>query len=157
MTDGELEAVHQTLFRLEQRWLPPTPDAHVHFAYDPLPVALFFPGIRQASELTEGRRFLDVGCGIGTKLALMYVMGWRVTGIDRHEPYAKIARELVPEANVMVADAFDVASFDADLVYMYRPMVSDADEERLEAHVMRHASPGTVCFFPTRPPEVRVV
>jgi SAM-dependent methyltransferase len=159
VTDAELEAVHQTMWRLERRWDPlPIPNAHVHHAYDPLPLALFLPGIRRASEFTSGRRFLDVGCGIGSKLVLMHYLGWETAGIDRHEPYLDAARELVPEADLTLADAFDLDSFETDVLYMYRPMVSDADEDRLEAHVLSRLRPGTVCFLPVRrDPEVWVV
>lgn len=56
------------------------------------------------------------------------------------------------------ADIFDVDRFDADLVYMYRPARSDYLEERLEAHVLEHAEPGTVMFWPLRhDPEVWVI
>lgn len=151
MTVDAWEAVHQTLFRLEQRWLPPTPDADVFFAYDPLPVAMFFPTIEVAAKETAGRRFLDVGCGIGTKLALMHVLGWQVAGIERHEPYAATARELVPEAAVTTTDLRDVELFDADLVYMYRPGVSDEMASTLECHVAERVRPGTLLFLPTRP------
>ena len=147
------------MHRLEQRWnVLPIPDADVWHAYDPLPPALFLPGLRQAAELTQGRRFLDVGCGIGRNMALAWSLGWQVAGIERHGPYAEAARELLPEADVYCEDAFDVDSFDADLVYMYRPARADAAEEWLEAHVLACLRPGTVCFFPTRrDPEVWVV
>ncbi len=127
------------------------------FAYDPLPVAIFLPGIRAASAMTAGRRFLDVGCGIGTKLALMAGLGWEVAGIDRHPPYIESALDLCPEAELTVADLRDTETFDADLVYMYRPGVSDETASALEAHVEARVRPGTVLFFPTRrSPEVWV-
>lgn len=144
------EAVHQTLHRLEKRWLPPIPDAHVFFAYDPLPIREFFPQIEVATAATTGRRFLDVGCGIGTKLALMHVLGWQVAGIDRHEPYIAVARELVPEATLTQADLRDVDCFDADLVYMYRPGVSEQMASALERHVIERMRPGSLLFLPTR-------
>lgn len=157
MNGEEQEAVLGVLVRLGTRWVLPTPDADVWHAYDPLPFWLFLDGIRAATHLATGRRFLDVGCGIGDKLALMHHLGWQVAGIDRHPPYVDAARELVPEADVSCGDAMDADSFDADLVYMYRPAVADALEERLEAHVLERIRPGTVCFFPTRRvPEVWV-
>lgn len=150
-TPDAWEAVHQTLHRLERRWLPPfPPDADVFYAYDPLPVAEFFPTVEVASALTSGRRFLDVGCGIGTKLALMHVLEWEVAGIDRHLPYLEIARDLVPEATLTHADLRDVESFDADLVFMYRPGVSDETAVALELHVAQRVSAGTLLFLPTR-------
>lgn len=146
----ELNAITCTLFRLEQPILPSTPDASVYFAYDPLPIADFFSGVQIAVPFTRGRRFLDIGCGIGTKLMLMHYLGWEVAGIDRHEPYVKAARKLIPEASLTCADLRDVGSFTADFVYMYRPGVSDALEDALERHVISCLTPGTVLYLPLR-------
>lgn len=150
ITEVELEAIHQTLHRLEQRWVFPLPDSNLFYAYSALPVAEFLPTVQEVSALTEGRRFMDIGCGIGTKLALMHVMGWRVAGLDRHGPYIESARELVPEADVIHADLREIDRFDADLVYMYRPGVSDELEEELERHVVERMTVGSLFFLPDR-------
>jgi SAM-dependent methyltransferase len=148
------ETVYQTISRLEQRWIPPSiPDHSRYFAYDPLPPALFFPGLKAAAEVANGTRFLDVGCGIGTKLAMAHYLGFEVAGIDRHEPYIEMARELVPEAELVVADLEDVKKFDADIIYMYRPGKSERMATRLEKHVVAHAKKGAVVFLPTRNPK----
>ena len=150
--------MHSVMHRLEQRWnVLPIPDTDVWHAYDPLPPALFLPGLARAAELTEGRRFLDVGCGVGRNMALAYALGWQVAGIERHAPYVSAARELLPEATVYCDDARDVDSFDADLVYLYRPARADDLERRLEEHVLAHLGPGTACFFPLHDPEVWVI
>jgi SAM-dependent methyltransferase len=159
VTDVELEAIHQTFHRLEQRWnVLPIPDNSVWHAYDPLPTTLFLSGLARAAELTEGRRFLDVGCGIGRNLALAHCLGWQVAGIERHEPYLDAAAELLPEATLVHADALSVEVFDADCVYLYRPARGDELAEILERHVLARLPVGTVCFFPLRrAPEVWVV
>lgn len=154
LDDATLEALHQTFHRLESRWVPPVPPVDHWFAYDPLPLALFLPGIASATAHQTGRRFLDVGCGIGTKLALMHALGWEVAGVDRHEPYLAAAAEMVPEADLRLADLFDLDGFDADLVYMYRPAVSDRLAEEAERHVIAGMSPGSLLFLPTRTPPV---
>ncbi len=130
--------------------MPPLPDASVFFGYDPLPVALFLDGLLSAETYVAGRRFLDVGCGIGTKLVLMSAYGWNVAGIDRYEPYLEVAAELCPEADLRLADLRDVESFDADLVYMYRPGVSEQHAREFETHVIERLTSGTVLFLPTR-------
>ena len=124
------------------------------FGYDPLPVAIFLPGIAAAEAHTTGRRFLDVGCGIGTKMALMHALGWDVSGIDRHRTYLDAAAELVPEATLACADLFDAEAFDADLVYMYRPAVTEQLAERTERHVIERMPSGALLFLPTRTPPV---
>ncbi len=150
LTDVELEALLGLFQRLERRWVLPTPDATVWHAYDPLPFWQFLDGTRVAEQMTEGRRFLDLGCGIGSKLALMHALGWSVEGVDHHEPYVEAARELVPEATVEHGDIRDLSSIDTDLVYMYRPARSDELEVELEQHVLSIVPAGTVCFFPFR-------
>lgn len=136
----------------------PIPPNDVWHAYDPLPFWEFLAGIRIASELTEGRRFLDLGCGIGTKLAIMHGLGWDVTGVEHHAPYVEAARELIPEASVHLGDICDLVPIEADLVYMYRPAVSDDLEAEVERVVLDWGKPGTVMFWPFRhTPEVWVI
>lgn len=152
-----MEALYQTTFRLERAWLPPTPDASEFFAYDPLPWAIFLPLVEQASSLTEGRRFLDVGCGIGTKLVTMHYLGWTVAGIERYPPYAHAARILVPEAHIQTIDVFDVDEFDADVVYSYRLGVTETTQALVEEHIAAGMRPGSVLVLPVRPDPVRVI
>ena len=150
MDEDEREALLGLLTRLERRWVLPIPDGDVWHAYDPLPFWHFLDGIRQASAMTDCRVFLDLGCGIGSKLALMHHLGWAVHGVDHHRPYVQAARELVPEAAVEHADIRDLDRLDADLVYMYRPARSDQLETELEQHVLERVAPGTVMFWPLR-------
>ena len=135
---------------LERPWLLPLPDTGPWHGYDPLPLRDFFAGVRTAAALTDGRRFLDVGCGIGTKLMLMDRLGWQTAGIERIEEYANHARELNPAARIVTADLIDVGEFTADLVFMYRPAKDDDLEEKVEAHVLAHTPPGSVMFWPFR-------
>ncbi len=155
----EAEAIHATLHRLEQRWnVVPIPDNRVWHAWDPLPFWDFFRGVRRAAELTDRRRFLDLGCGIGTKLAIMDGLGWQVSGIDHHEPYVEAARELVPEAEIRLSNILDCEQLDADLVYMYRPAREENLEVAVEQHVLSVVAPGSVMFWPLRhSPEVWLV
>ncbi len=55
--------------------------------------------------LEPGSRVLDVGCGSGTLLAAAVERGADVVGVDISAPMAAAARERVPEAEVVVADA----------------------------------------------------
>lgn len=154
----EFQAIHETFHRLEQRWnLLPIPEVDGFHAYDPLPPAEFLPLVREAARLARGRRFLDLGCGIGRNLSIAYSLGWQVSGVDRHRPYVEAARELLPEAEIVEADIFDLDRFDADVVYMYRPAVGDDLEDDLEAHVIGRLAPGTVLLLPVRPWPVRVI
>jgi len=158
MNERELEAVHCVMHRLEQRWnVLPIPNGEVWHPYDPLPPAMFLALLAQAADLTEGRRFLDLGSGIGRNLALAYHLGWEVAGVEQHEPYFDACREMLPEATLTLADICDLDDFDADVVYMYRPAVEEAHEEAVEAHVAGRLAPGTVLLLPVRPDPVRVI
>jgi len=48
---------------------------------------------RRLTRHSKGRRFLDVGCGDGSFLAVLRSHGWDVTGREVSETAAKIARE----------------------------------------------------------------
>ena len=98
---------------------------------------------------------LDLGCGLGRNLSIAHHLGWQVAGIDHNPQYAAAASELLPEADVRVADILDEQDFDADVVYMYRPARGDELEGKVETHVLERVNPGTVMFWPTRhDPEV---
>lgn len=99
---------------------------------------------------TSERTFTDLGCGIGTKLAFMHHLGYRVIGVDIHAPYLVAAHELVPEAELHHSDIRDFAEIPAGIVFMYRPMVSEQDEEELERHVLEHMQPGSILMLPAR-------
>src|SRR6266576_6003049 len=125
----ELNALTETMNCLERPFIRECLGNDVaHHDYEPLPLADFIAGVRAAEPHVNGRRFLDVGCGLGAKLGFMHYLNWNVVGIDINPKYCLHAQELYPFADITCADAFDVDHFDADLVYMYRPMVSEEDE-----------------------------
>jgi SAM-dependent methyltransferase len=141
-------AVFETLARLERRWVPPARPDPDFYGWEPWPTRDFFDAVNLAAGFTDGRRFLDVGCGIGTKLALMSAVGWTVAGIDWHRPYLDAARELVPEADLTLADVRDMEVFDADVVFMYRLAVDDAVNAEVEAHLIDGCPPGQILIVP---------
>ncbi len=145
-----MEAIHSTFHRLEQRWLAPPTDSPDFFDYDPLPIALFLQGIRLAAEFAFGDRYLDIGCGIGTKLALMFHLGFKVTGIDHNQAYLQAAKELCPEATLILGDLFSVTSFDFDIIYFYRPARSDELQRKVDRHIISHASRASIVYAPER-------
>jgi ubiquinone/menaquinone biosynthesis C-methylase UbiE len=49
-------------------------------------------------------RLLDVGCGAGRFLQLAVERGASVAGIDATEPFIELARERVPDADLLVGE-----------------------------------------------------
>ena len=150
LSELELEAIYQVFNRLEQRWVTPGFGDPRFWEWEGLPMAEFLRGTQEAEKRTSGRRFIDVGCGIGIKLSFMHHLGWDVTGIDHHQPYLEAAQELIPEATLIHADLREVQSYDYDLVYMYHPAIKDDLELELEHHVVERMKSGNILFLPGR-------
>lgn len=126
-----------------------------YYGYTPLPMREFCAGLEALKQyVTETTycfpelAFLDVGCGIGTKLLAAQFHGFRVSGIEVVPAYADVARRLVPEANIAVTDAFDFTNYaDFDVVYAYHPCQDKTLEKRLEEHIVSHMKPGAFIFL----------
>lgn len=69
-----------------------------------------------ASQLSEGAKILDIGCGAGRDALYLSNQGLKVTGIDYSENLISIAKNKVPGAKFLVMDfeeiAFAEKSFD---------------------------------------------
>lgn len=97
---------------------------------------------------TRDRTFLDVGCGIGTKLALASCLGFEVSGIEIRADYAEVARRLVPEARIAVANALEVDAFTADVVYAHRCCLYDDEQRVLERRIAAGMDRGALLVLP---------
>jgi SAM-dependent methyltransferase len=157
---GEWGALGRLVERLEKVMTPAVEldanEADDYFAYVPYPLGLFLEGLHTAGHYLAATdrwpahsQFLDVGCGIGTKMALASFLGWRVKGIELHEEYLKVCRRLVPSAPLIQANAFDLtdAYAYADLVYSYRLCQDEDEQMRLARHLTKHMAPGALLFL----------
>ncbi len=72
---------------------------------------LAFPVVKRAllARLPERAAILDVGCGTGYLARRLVEHGFRVTGLDISPEMVRYARENVPGAEFLVADARDFA------------------------------------------------
>lgn len=151
--------------RLESAWLPafipPFPDMHT---YEPLRVDQFIEAMCVAGQHANGRRYLEVGCGIGSKLLVAASMGYEATGIDNRRQYLVVAEwlarhqaqrepvpvelESVPEIRLEQADAryYDHRHF--DVIYAYRIMVENGGQAAYEAYLTDTVQSGTVLIMP---------
>ena len=95
-------------------------------------------------------RFLDVGCGGGTKLLAATTCFELCHGLEYENTTAKSAQELIemfaPETcRVEHGDAFAYEHFgDYDVIYFYRPIADEDGMENLEARILTQAQPGTI-------------
>jgi ubiquinone/menaquinone biosynthesis C-methylase UbiE len=105
------------------------------------------------ARLGTGSRVLDVGCGSGVPVArALTAAGHHVVGVDISEVQISRARELVPEAEFVNADAmsldFPAESFDA-VVSLYALIHLPLDEQQqLLARIATWLRPGG-CFLCT--------
>jgi SAM-dependent methyltransferase len=90
--------------------------------------------------------FLDVGCGIGTKLALARSYFGQIRGVEICKSYAEFANsKLLYGDKVEIIDGRDYAKYDeADVIYMYSPFANPALQVELEIAAYRGARMGTL-------------
>jgi SAM-dependent methyltransferase len=99
--------------------------------------------------LTPGSRVVDLGCGVGLPTAATLAeAGHRVTGVDFSEVQIRRARDLVPGAEFVCADAtgidFPAGSLDAVVsFYMFIHLPLD-EQPPLLARIARWLRPGGV-------------
>jgi SAM-dependent methyltransferase len=162
----EIYAAFNTMLALETRWVPSVSGAGRagSHPYVPYPLGRFMLGMRAAKmyfipfdhERAEPRRFLDVGCGTGTKSMLAAQMNWYADGLDFVPEYVAAARELMNtqvESKVYEADAMKFDRYgDYDVCYMYRPLVSDESMAALVSVVCDQIRDGSILFIPTYDP-----
>jgi SAM-dependent methyltransferase len=89
-------------------------------------------------------RFLEVGCGIGTKCEIARLMGMKAFGIDILPAYIDLAQQLYPECRFTQANAlaYDYTPFDA--VYYHVPFFEDDLVRQLENRVLSQLPFGAV-------------
>lgn len=148
----ERAAIQEAIDRLERAWLPAELPYHEEFhSYEPTPVVDFLEDMEVVGRCAPGRRFLEVGCGIGTKMIIATKLGYEVHGIEVREQYAAVAKHLCPEAKVEIADARaydDYRSY--DVVFSYRPLRSDAGMAAFDQWLTDRMRPDAVLFAPYR-------
>jgi trans-aconitate methyltransferase len=116
----------------------------------------FISLLAEALPEMPGDRFLDVGCGPGTRMLLARdIFGLDVKGFDRVPAYVAAARE--NELFTTLEDALEYKSYgEFDFIWMNRPIRDQELQGRLEAKVWDEMSPGAVigcANLDNRPPQ----
>lgn len=131
-----------------------------HFADIPLRIQLFEQLILVSYRLLVARgrslnaRFLDVGCGGGSKVLAATRYFARCDGLEFDPAYAAAAERLfdILEArscSVVEGDALAYDGYDQfDVIYFYRPIRDNDVLARMEARIIEQARPGTIIIAP---------
>lgn len=99
-------------------------------------------------------RFLDVGCGGGTKVFAATRFFRQADGLDYDQGYVNAARRTLQIIGASGSKIFhaDATTFDAysnyEVIYFYRPLQTDALLEAMEQHIIGQARPGTILVAP---------
>ena len=100
--------------------------------------------VAEALPEVGGDRFLEVGCGPGSKMILAdAIFGLSTRGVERVPEYVKAARQqglIVTETDALAYDGYG----DADLVFFNRAFADQEKELQLEATVYDKMKPGAV-------------
>lgn len=109
----------------------------------------------------ESPRFVDVGCGIGTKLLLARMAGFHVTGIEMTHNYVKVAKKLLSHTGHnnwqynryrSTGRSYEIIEGDAliqdyspyDVIYFYCPLKDYKMQEKLNLQIVRTARKGAI-------------
>ena len=112
--------------------------------------------LRITTPTSDPPHFVDVGCGIGTKLVAAHSIlrySYQITGIEYFKPYAKVAKALTenqPDTHIIIGNALQQSYEAYDIIYFYCPMSDRAKEVKLECRIIATAKPGAL-FIPFRP------
>lgn len=150
-----MQAMGEVVDRLQSRWVPEIEESEEYFDWEPLSEWEFFAGLGvvhkhvvETQHCWPEMRFMDVGCGIGTKLLLARWSGYaEIVGLERRPEFADVARVLAPEAKVVVADAFDYTYGGFDVVYSFRLCRDLERQHELTRHIVASMSKGAYLFL----------
>src|SRR5260370_21564904 len=148
MRAGHLQDVIRTAARLENDWRQKTTqddaDRGTYLPFMPFQLPAFAGLLYEAMAEAPGDRFLDIGCGPGSKMLIAQeIFGLYAFGIDRVPEYVAAAAGLA--LDVSEADALSWYNYGAfDLIWFYRPMADPALQARLERKVWDDMAPRAI-------------
>lgn len=153
-----------------------------HYTYIPFPLPRFVAQLQKARTLLnpakrplEGFAFLDVGCGIGTKVAVAHSMDFDAYGIEIQRKYAQVARRLTDfnrmafttykltnsrqrKKRIHIGDALRHDYSRYDVIYFYCPNCDRKLQIKLERRIIKTAKVGAIILANMQqlPPETWV-
>jgi len=128
-----------------------------YWQYRPYPVAMLGSVLKDVVYKYEVFNFLEVGCGIGTKLVMANkIFGLRAFGFDRNSEYISRAKATLlqygcafsDDVAVNVDDAMEFQYYkDFDCIFLNRPIWNWNLEVSLERMVQDVIEPGTILIL----------
>jgi SAM-dependent methyltransferase len=171
----QLDAALGAVFQMEQHFMLESQRGAVRHrdrhGYVPYPPKDFLVKMCAASRLHQAirgkraSRFLDVGCGVGTKVFLAAHLFTHAVGLEIDPRLLRIARTLdetsLRNSSFIRGDALaydDYARY--DVLFLYRPFRDDDRQAALERRIAEQTRAGTiivasVCRFGELPPMLR--
>lgn len=118
-----------------------------HFQFVPFPCGAFVDLILEGFNFSgqdRTKKFLDVGCGTGTKVMLASVL-FDVYGIEYEPLYVEMAHDLGIRNRIGVADAMTFHAYEKfDLIYYYRPIKDTELYAKFESMIHEKMRPGAL-------------
>jgi len=146
---GTVAATLRRAAQLDQQWMRKVPETDRRYTpwmpfSIPAFIALLAEALPEAPEIRGDLRFLDIGCGPGSKMLIARdLFGLDVTGFDRVPEYVIAARSVALDA--YIADAEDWPSYGNASVTWFNRVARDPEiQARIEAAVWRGAASGAV-------------
>ncbi len=139
-------AVLAELARLDREWMivPAGHDDVRSVPWMPFPMHDFIALVAEALPEAGGDRFLEIGCGIGTRMkAASVIFGLDVHGVERVPEYAAEAVKLGMDAEVTDALTYDGYG-KYDIIWFNRPFRDPELQRQLEARVWDQVASGAV-------------
>ncbi len=130
-------------------FMPYQPADFIGIVWECMPaIVKMKPVTVHAPALFEVPKFLDVGCGPGTKMAIAEkLFGFYVHGIeiDAGMAFDAATRLAATDAHIEQGDAMHFEGYDGfDLIWLYRPFRDEALERELEQRVIDAMKPGAI-------------
>ena len=118
----------------------------VGYRYIPAPIDFIYDSLKLINEKEpiKGKRFLDVGCGIGNVCGIAVQFGCVAEGIELNPVLNNVSKELFPEIIVhnMNISEFNTYS-DYDIIFYFLPYQIDELEEEMIKKIENSVKIGT--------------
>lgn len=146
---GTVAATLSRAAQLDRQWMRKVPETDRRYTpwmpfSIPAFIALLAEAMPEAQEIRGDLRFLDIGCGPGSKMLIARdLFGLGAGGFDRVPEYTAAARSI--GLNADDADAEHYTAYGSFSVIWFNRVARDpVIQARIEKRVWRDAAPGTV-------------